>query len=50
MADVERQLSSRLPTVSLAGATYRGSGIPACIASGRTAARQMLAATTQPAI
>jgi oxygen-dependent protoporphyrinogen oxidase len=50
MADVERQLSRRLPTVSLAGATYRGSGIPACIASGRTAARQVLAATTQPVL
>ncbi len=36
---VEAALSGRLPGVALAGASYRGSGIPACIASGRRAAR-----------
>jgi oxygen-dependent protoporphyrinogen oxidase len=33
---------ARLPAVALAGAAYRGVGIPACIASGRTAARAVL--------
>jgi len=32
----------RLPALELAGATYRGVGIPACIASGRAAARSVL--------
>ena len=36
---VEADLGDRLPGVALAGASYRGSGIPACIASGRRAAR-----------
>jgi oxygen-dependent protoporphyrinogen oxidase len=39
---VESDLAARLPTVALAGASYRGSGIPACIASGRRAARLVL--------
>jgi protoporphyrinogen/coproporphyrinogen III oxidase len=32
------------PMVSLAGASYNGVGVPACIASGRRAAREVLAA------
>ena len=36
---VEAALADRLPAVALAGASYRGSGIPACIASGRRAAQ-----------
>ncbi len=37
--EVEAALAGRLPSVALAGASYRGSGIPACIISGRRAAR-----------
>ncbi|MEO6570182.1 MAG: FAD-dependent oxidoreductase [Ilumatobacteraceae bacterium] len=33
------------PTVALAGASYHGIGVPACIASGRRAARSIAAAT-----
>jgi oxygen-dependent protoporphyrinogen oxidase len=33
---------ARLPGAALAGAAYRGVGIPACIASGRRAARAVL--------
>jgi protoporphyrinogen/coproporphyrinogen III oxidase len=36
---IEAALSRRFPTVTLAGAAYRGSGIPACIGSGRRAAQ-----------
>jgi len=36
--------AARLPAFSLAGATYHGIGIPACIGSGRRAARLVLAA------
>jgi protoporphyrinogen/coproporphyrinogen III oxidase len=36
---IEDALSRSHPRVALAGASYRGSGIPACIASGRRAAR-----------
>jgi oxygen-dependent protoporphyrinogen oxidase len=32
---------NRLPAVAIAGAPYRGVGIPACIASGREAARDV---------
>jgi oxygen-dependent protoporphyrinogen oxidase len=39
IADAEAALRSALPTVTLAGASYHGSGLPACIASGRRAAR-----------
>jgi oxygen-dependent protoporphyrinogen oxidase len=38
VARVEAELRRSLPAVALAGAGYRGSGIPACIASGRRAA------------
>ncbi len=37
--DIEARLGELLPGVTLAGASYRGSGIPACIGSGRRAAR-----------
>ncbi len=39
---IDAALARRVPTVALAGASYRGSGIPACIASGRNAARTVL--------
>jgi oxygen-dependent protoporphyrinogen oxidase len=42
MAAVAAAVAQRFPTVMLAGAAYRGSGIPACIASGRSAAGQVL--------
>jgi len=42
MAAVEAAVARQLPTVALAGASYQGSGLPACIASGRKAARQVL--------
>lgn len=35
---IDRDLAGRCPRIALAGASYRGSGIPACIASGRGAA------------
>ncbi|TQJ14321.1 oxygen-dependent protoporphyrinogen oxidase [Yimella lutea] len=41
VARLRRELSS-LPAVSVAGAAYDGVGIPACIGSGRTAARTVL--------
>ena len=44
LAEVEAQLAERLPTVRLAGASFRGSGIPACVASGRRAANQVRSA------
>jgi oxygen-dependent protoporphyrinogen oxidase len=39
VARIEAQLAHDLPQVVLAGAGLRGSGIPACVASGRRAAR-----------
>ena len=41
ISEIERQLP---PTVQLAGASYRGIGIPACIADGRRAANDLLTA------
>lgn len=38
VARIERDLRAGLPSVAIAGASYRGSGIPACVASGRRAA------------
>jgi oxygen-dependent protoporphyrinogen oxidase len=35
---IERTLAADVPGLAVAGASYRGSGIPACIASGRRAA------------
>ena len=43
---------ARLPPIAVAGATYHGVGIPACIGSGRAAARavrERLASTIDPA-
>jgi oxygen-dependent protoporphyrinogen oxidase len=40
----------RLPAVAVAGASYRGVGVPACIASGREAARSVLAALANPPV
>ncbi|MCL2393640.1 MAG: protoporphyrinogen oxidase [Acidimicrobiaceae bacterium] len=40
---IEEELRRKAPTVTLAGASYRGSGIPACIRSGRDAAAAVLA-------
>ena len=37
-----------LPGLGLAGAVYEGVGIPACVASGRRAAREVLASFSQP--
>ena len=42
VAGIESALG-RLPAIGVAGAAYRGVGIPACIASGRTAAQAVLA-------
>jgi oxygen-dependent protoporphyrinogen oxidase len=35
---IEQALASDVPELAVAGSSYRGSGIPACIASGRRAA------------
>jgi protoporphyrinogen/coproporphyrinogen III oxidase len=43
--EIERSVTNALPGVHLAGAAYRGVGIPACIRQGREAAR---AASTSP--
>jgi oxygen-dependent protoporphyrinogen oxidase len=40
---IESALAADVPGVLLAGASYHGVGIPACIASGRAAARAALA-------
>jgi oxygen-dependent protoporphyrinogen oxidase len=42
VARIEAAVQARLPTVALAGASYHGPGIPACIASGRRAARAVV--------
>lgn len=42
VASVEAALARDLPTVTIAGAAYRGVGIAACVASGRSAARRAL--------
>jgi oxygen-dependent protoporphyrinogen oxidase len=41
VAAIEAALRRALPGVTLAGASYRGSGIPACISSGRRAGREL---------
>jgi oxygen-dependent protoporphyrinogen oxidase len=43
LARWEAALDERLPGVVLAGATTRGLGVPACVGSGRHAARRLLA-------
>jgi oxygen-dependent protoporphyrinogen oxidase len=42
VAAIETGLADEAPGIRLAGAAYRGVGIPACINSGRTAARSLL--------
>ena len=41
---VETEISEQIPGVALAGSTYRGVGIPACIDSGRNAVRALVEA------
>lgn len=41
---IEVALAKDAPTLAVAGASYRGSGVPACIASGRAAATRVLGA------
>ncbi len=47
VARVERALATDLPGVAVAGAAYRGSGVPACIASGRRAAELVMSGGTE---
>ena len=42
--------ADRLPGFALAGATYHGVGVPACVGSGRRAARRVLAALSVPGL
>ena len=42
---MESELAARAPRVVLAGSSYRGAGIPACIRSGRDAAARLRTAT-----
>lgn len=39
---IDRAVREEHPSVTLAGSSYRGSGIPACIASGRSAAETVI--------
>jgi len=41
LAAIERDLARRAPRVVLAGAGYRGTGLPDCVAQGRAAARRV---------
>lgn len=43
---IERHLAAEAPHILLAGAAYRGIGIPPTIGSGRTAARRILAGSS----
>ena len=53
VASIEAELAASAPRTAVAGASYRGAGIPACITSGREAARRVLeslgAALSRPA-
>ncbi len=44
VASAKAALARQAPMVGLAGASYSGVGVPACIGSGRRAARELLAA------
>jgi protoporphyrinogen/coproporphyrinogen III oxidase len=44
--EIEEELCTRFPNVAVCGSAYRGAGIPACIASGRRAARMLLPLAT----
>jgi oxygen-dependent protoporphyrinogen oxidase len=46
VAAIESELAARAPAVALAGSSYRGAGIPACIGSGRRAALALLQRST----
>ena len=48
IAAVEAELAERLPGVTLAGAALAGVGLPACIGSGRAAARAARSALMRP--
>lgn len=45
VAGIEADVAARLPHVTLAGAALHGIGVPACIRSGREAARRVLVAS-----
>ena len=47
VAHVEEHLARRLPAVSLAGASYRGIGVPACIHQGVSVARRLVGANSR---
>lgn len=49
VAAAEDDISRHLPGVVLCGSSYHGAGIPACIASGRGAARRLVAAASERA-
>jgi protoporphyrinogen/coproporphyrinogen III oxidase len=42
VSSIDRGLRNSYPGVVVCGASYHGAGIPACIASGRAAARAVL--------
>lgn len=42
LAEIEHSLSASAPGVFLAGASYRGIGVPACVEQGRNASRKVL--------
>ncbi len=48
VAHLERLVGEWRPDVALAGAAYRGVGIPACIRQGREAAQRLLAGAAAP--
>jgi len=45
VGNIEKAVAD-LPAVAVAGAAYRGVGIPACVGSGRSAARSVLGSLT----
>ncbi len=47
VATMEQQLRGVVPFARLAGASYQGAGVPACIASGRRAAASLLEASAR---
>jgi oxygen-dependent protoporphyrinogen oxidase len=50
VAAIEKAVAAALPTVALTGASYHGSGLPACIASGRRAARAVMTGSAKGAV
>ena len=49
VARIEDDLAAALPGLHVAGNSYRGVGVPACITSGRAAAERLLQAAPTPA-